>query len=347
MGNASLESRSRISLSCVLFAAACSSGTSESATEAASPLAPAVPEMTGQRAAPPPLPQPSNDSMQPPATMEGAPVGAELAPPAEASSPGSEGMEPPAATPGAPLEAGAPVPSLGCSASAAAESGLFSIDVAGSPREYILELPEDYDPTRPYRLIFTWHPGGGSAQGTANNVYGLRQNAAGSAIFVSPDGIDNGWANTGGRDLAFLDAMLERLRAELCFDQSRIFSTGFSYGGMMSFAIGCARADTFRAIAPMSGALFSGCVDGEAPIAMLGFHGVEDTVVDLAAGIRARDVIIERNGCEPEEPTVQANGCLAFEGCSQGHSVTWCEFDGGHAPAPQSGQRIWDFFSQF
>jgi polyhydroxybutyrate depolymerase len=141
--------------------------------------------------------------------------------------------------------------------------------------------------------------------------------------------------------------MLARFEAELCFDQSRVFSTGFSYGGMMSLAIGCGRADIFRAIAPMSGALFSGCLDGDAPIAMLGFHGTSDTVVDIAAGVRARDVIVERNGCQQEDQAVETDGCLAFQGCSEGHSVTWCEFDGGHTPAPQSGRRIWDFFSQF
>jgi poly(3-hydroxybutyrate) depolymerase len=308
--------------------------------------------MAIQPANPAPPPERTNESAAPPVNMEGAPVGAELAPPAgEGTSPAAGGMGPVGEAPQqpeVPAEAGAPVPSPGCGSSVGgAESGRFSVDVAGTAREYILELPENYDATRPYRLVFTWHPGGGSAQGTANNVYGLRQNAAGTAIFVSPEGIDEGWANTGGRDLAFLDAMLARFGSELCFDQSRIFSTGFSYGGMMSFAIGCARADVFRAIAPMSGALFSGCVDGDAPIAMLGFHGTEDTVVDIAAGVRARDVIVERNGCEPVQQAVSADGCLAFQGCSEGHSLTWCEFDGGHTPAPQSGQRIWDFFSQF
>ena len=141
--------------------------------------------------------------------------------------------------------------------------------------------------------------------------------------------------------------MLERFAGELCFDQSRVFSTGFSYGGMMSLAIGCGRADVFRAIAPMSGALFSGCEQGDTPIAMLGFHGTTDTVVDIAQGVRARDVIVERNGCQPEGEALEADGCLAFQGCSEGHSVTWCEFDGGHMPAPGSAPRIWDFFSQF
>jgi polyhydroxybutyrate depolymerase len=346
----SLASRFVISLSSVFVAAACSSDSSESPVP---PGEPSAPEMMEQPTAPTPGAQPSDAPMPAQGSTEGSPVGAELEqPPIDSDTPGTGAMAPGNETPPepqtpAPVEPGAPQPSAGCSASAAAESGRFTIDVAGSPREFILALPEGYDATRPYRLIFTWHPGGGSAQGTANNYYGLRQLSDDSAIFVSPEGIDQGWANTNGRDIAFLDAMLARFEAELCFDQTRVFSTGFSYGGMMSLAIGCGRADVFRAIAPMSGALFSGCADGDAPIAMLGFHGTNDTVVDISAGVRARDEIVERNGCQPAEQAVEENGCLSFQGCSAGHSATWCEFEGGHTPAPQSGQRIWDFFSQF
>ena len=342
------EGRFWISSSCLLLLAACSGGGSESPMGAAPTVTPAAPDMTATPAAPAAAPEPGAAPAPTPSSNEGAPLDADLEAPVGSSSPSDDdsGDEAPAGAP-TPAEAGAPVPSLGCSAAAAAASGRFTIDVAGTPRDFILALPDDYDPARPYRLIFTWHPGGGSAQGTANNYYGLRQLAGDSAIFVSPEGIDQGWANTNGRDTAFLDAMLARFEAELCFDQSRVFSTGFSYGGMMSFAIGCGRADVFRAIAPMSGALFSGCEDGDEPIAMLGFHGTSDTVVDIAQGVRARDVIAERNGCQPEAQAVEADGCLAFQGCSGENSVTWCEFDGGHMPAPQSAPRIWDFFSGF
>jgi hypothetical protein len=35
-------------------------------------------------------------------------------------------------------------------------------------REYIIDIPADYDPTHPYRLIFSWHQAYGSATGNAN-----------------------------------------------------------------------------------------------------------------------------------------------------------------------------------
>jgi polyhydroxybutyrate depolymerase len=241
--------------------------------------------------------------------------------------------------------------STGCGGAAEVASGRFSIDAGGLTRDYILALPDDYDASRAYPLIFTWHPGGGTAQGTAggNNggYYGLRNLADGSAIFVSPEGIDNGWANDDDRDFAFATAMLDRFESELCIDQSRIFSTGFSYGGMMSNAVGCAMGDVFRAIAPMSGALFSGCPDGDSPVAVWAAHGDADPVVDITAGERARDVFLERNNCQPETEPVEPGACVSYQGCDAGFPVVWCQFAGGHQPAPGSAQAIWDFFSQF
>jgi poly(3-hydroxybutyrate) depolymerase len=335
-----------ISLGLVLVLGGCSSDSAEPPlTNTAAPATPATPPAS-------PAAQPTADEATTGGATTPATGGVMEAPPSnvDLNQPTGDmegGVDPSAEVEPEPAAMGAPVPSAGCSSSEPVASGRFTIDVAGNPRDYILALPDDYDPTRPYRLVFTWHPGGGTAQQTANNYYGLRQLADDSAIFVSPEGIDNGWANTGGRDLAFLDAMLDRFQGELCIDETRIFSSGFSNGGMMSFAIACGRADVFRAIAPMAGALYSGCEDGDAPIAMFGFHGTTDTVVPIANGVNARNVIAGRNGCQAEAEAVETDGCLSFQGCSAGHPVTWCEFDGGHTPAPGAAPRIWSFFSQF
>ncbi|KYF71880.1 alpha/beta hydrolase family esterase [Sorangium cellulosum] len=241
--------------------------------------------------------------------------------------------------------------SAGCGSATAPRSGRFSIDVGGATREYILAVPDDYDASHAYRLIFAWHPRGGSADqvatGFGGGYYGLQGRADGSAIFVSPEGIDQGWENRGGRDIAFLRAMLDRLNAELCIDQSRVFSTGFSYGGMMSYAIGCAMGDVFRAIGSMSGALYSGCEDGDSPVAMWGAHGDADDIVPVENGRSARDVFLERNHCDQQTKPVSPTPCVSYEGCDAGYPVVWCEFSGGHAPQNNSGESIWNFFSQF
>jgi polyhydroxybutyrate depolymerase len=334
------------------FAAACSSGESEGSTPSTPPLSGSPTEMTTPAAMNTPaaadpmtVDAPSSETPGPTPPLEGQPMNVGLTP--SAMTPETPPVEPSEPPPSEPVADGSPVPSAGCGSTAPVSSGRFDIDAAGASREYILELPQDYDADRPYRLIFGWHWRGGSAQDVANDFYGLQPLSEGSAIFVSAEGLDAGWANTNGRDIAFLDAMLGRLEGELCIDQSRIFSTGWSYGGMMSLAVGCARGDVFRAIAPMSGALYSGCEDGNTPVAFLGFHGNNDDVVPYGNGVAARDEFVGRNGCEPAAAAAQENGCLRFEGCAEGAPLTWCEFNGGHTPAPGSGQAIWNFFSQF
>jgi putative heme-binding domain-containing protein len=103
---------------------------------------------------------------------------------------------------------------MGCGATPLA-SGRATIDVGGTMREYILKVPDGYDASKPYKLIFGWHWRGGVANDVATGsiiggpYYGLESRAAGSAIFVAPEGIDMGWANTNGRDIAFLHSMLD------------------------------------------------------------------------------------------------------------------------------------------
>jgi poly(3-hydroxybutyrate) depolymerase len=178
--------------------------------------------------------------------------------------------------------------------------------------------------------------------------YGLEPLANGTAVFVAPNGIDNGWANTGGRDIEFLRAMLDLFNANLCIDQKRIFSTGFSYGGMMSFAVGCALPDVFRAIAPMSGALYSGCErTNTSPIAVWMAHGNSDTTVPLSDGQAGLDVFLDRNGCGSETVPVDPSPCVAYQGCAEGYPVHYCEFDGGHGPASFGPSGTWQFFNQF
>jgi poly(3-hydroxybutyrate) depolymerase len=242
----------------------------------------------------------------------------------------------------------------------------YSIDVGGMMREYILSVPGNYDPNTPYRLIFGWHPWGGSAQQVAgtgdSGYYGLKGASNNQAILVSPEGLDFGgnglgWGNSNGQDIAFLRAMIERFTSEMCIDETRMFSTGFSFGGMMSNAVAC--EGLARAVAPMAGNSTSGCANGTQPVAYMGFHGDDDTVVSPASGRTMRDEFVERNGCTtqtmPADPNwcdgLNSNNmpctCVSYKGCDSGYPVTWCDYNAGHQTAPNSGPTLWTFFSQF
>ncbi|MFI6934104.1 ricin-type beta-trefoil lectin domain protein [Streptomyces sp. NPDC050287] len=279
---------------------------------------------------------------------------------------------------GAPASAtttGAVGATAGCGKPPTLTSGTHTIQSGGQTRSYILRVPAGYDSNHPYRLIFGFHWRGGTANdvdsgGTDGynwSYYGLRRladNANNSTIFVAPQGNGNGWANPGGQDVAFVDAMVSQLEAGLCVDTTQLFSAGFSYGGAMSYALACSRATVFRAVAVYSGANLSGCNGGNQPIAYMGLHGLRDNVLPISSGRELRDTFVRTNGCTPQNPPEPAYGSLThiittYSGCRSGYPVVWAAFDGaGHDPGPIDGSTgdgwrtwtsaaVWQFFTQF
>jgi hypothetical protein len=244
-------------------------------------------------------------------------------------------------------------PSAGCRAGGSAMSGTFMIDVGGTMREYILKIPAGYDPVRPYRLVFAFHGGMYDAESVdqggppgSGPYYGIEALAGGSAIFVAPQALSGSWTNQSGRDVAYVNAMVTRFKGDLCIDQSRIFATGFSFGGIMTINLGCTNDGTFRAIAPMSANIRDTC-DGDQPVAYWSSHGTNDPTIMIATGRTARDEFIGRNGCSMTTMPGGRDGCVNYQGCDAGFPVSWCEFTGVHEPAPYAGEAIWAFFSQF
>ncbi|KAI0196343.1 carbohydrate esterase family 1 protein [Astrocystis sublimbata] len=258
--------------------------------------------------------------------------------------------------------------SAGCGKTPTMKSQQYSMNVNGKNRNYIMKIPSNYDNSHPYRLVFTWHQLGGSAQKIVNGeninqggalpYYGLEAIANNSAIFVVPDGLNAGWGNQGGEDVTFFDQMVKAVEADLCIDTNLRFSTGFSYGGAMSYALACTRASMLRAVAVLSGAPLSGCTGGNDPVAYYGQHGTSDSVLNVAMGRQLRDKFVKNNGCQAvSEP--QPNGAQSvkteYKGCKEGYPVTWVIHNGDHNPSQVNGgsstpfapQNSWDFFSQF
>src|SRR3954469_22162127 len=196
----------------------------------------------------------------------------------------------------------------GCGQAPTLASGGHTIQSGGQNRSYILRVPANYDNSHAYRLIFGFHWNGGTANdvdsgGTDGynwSYYGLRRlsDAAGNGtIFVAPQGNGNGWGNPNGQDVTFVDDMVRQLEAGLCVDTAQLFSAGFSYGGAMTYALACARATVFRAVAVYSGANLSGCSGGTQPIAYIGLHGLRDGTLPIAGGRALRDTFVRNNGC--------------------------------------------------
>lgn len=259
--------------------------------------------------------------------------------------------------------------SEGCGKSRTLQNGRINLSVNGVNRSYILRVPENYNNANAYKFVVGYHwlngnanqvASGGNGGSTDKPFYGLWDLAQNSTIFVAPEGIDSGWANSNGRDIAFTDALVSQVQSNLCIDKSRIFATGFSYGAAMSNAVACARANVFRAVALYAGAQLSGCDGGTSPIPFFAAHGISDSVLNISQGRSVRDRYVRNNACTAQNPLEPSRGsgthiCTSYQGCTSGYPVRWCAFDGDHYPTQKdAGQseswiprEAWQFFNQF
>jgi poly(3-hydroxybutyrate) depolymerase len=251
------------------------------------------------------------------------------------------------------------------------------ITAAGMQRRYILNVPPNYDNTHAYRLIIAWHELNGNDKEMYNNdYYHLLPLSDNSTIFVAPNGQNGGqpcsgtgvgdggcgWPNSNDSDLALGDAVVAEIEENFCIDTNRIFATGWSYGGSMSYANACARSLSggppgyIRAIAVYSGAQLSGNCSPSNPVAYYASHGTGDSVLNYSMGLQLAQNFASANGCNWTEPT-RATGshvCTELTGCMDGYPLVFCSFNGDHTPDPSDGgggsweyQNVWDFFSQF
>ncbi len=177
---------------------------------------------------------------------------------------------------------------------------------------------------------------------------------------------DLGPGPRGKADLDFIRDLVHRLESDLGVDPARVYATGISNGGGMASHLGCEAADTFAAIAPVSGAyLVSESCRPSRPVPVLAFHGTGDRVVpydgqgrvlppvrDWASGWAAR------NGCTQGPRQTFQNGDVigeSWEGCKDDATVTLYTIkDGGHTwPGSALGATkdidatdvIWRFFA--
>jgi hypothetical protein len=241
-----------------------------------------------------------------------------------------------------------------------------TIQSSGMSRKYILWTPKNYDSSRPYRLVLSYHWATGSASQvvdcntesikcytTQSPFFGLWQLANDSTIFVAPDGIGGLWSNTNGQDVTFTEDILKKVEAEYCVDTSRVELEGFSMGGAMTYTLVCGHPNVFRAAVVHSGGgqpLPTTCQ----PIAYFSSLGSQESGGQTSTS----DFFAKTDWCMPKTmppPPTGGHVCTNYDGCMPGRPVRWCPFDGGHTPSPRDSgksttwmpQEVWTFLTQF
>jgi poly(3-hydroxybutyrate) depolymerase len=258
-------------------------------------------------------------------------------------------------------------------------------------RAIVVNAPTDNN-TRP--VVLALHGGQGSAQIMRTNS-GFDQVARKNGFMVVyPEGTDFGndrhaW-NTGfllrrqvqnADDIAYLDMLIDKLIDEHGADPSRIYMTGGSNGGMMTFVYAVARSERLAAVAPVVASMFSFDTKPKHPLPILMINGAKDDEVPIEGGL-SRNPLVRRAQDAPYKsidqvvefwvqvnksqspPTVEKTGTLtttSYAG-SVGGAPTELIVDsvGGHGwpgsrarrenttpiTAFSGAEKVWDFFKE-
>lgn len=176
----------------------------------------------------------------------------------------------------------------------------FNFVHGGLKRDYIVHVPAGLPKDRPAPMLLALHGGGGDMDFQADN-YGLKQKAdqAGFiAVFPNgysrfPSGILATW-NAGtccGKavensidDVGFLKAVIERVSRQASVDRTRVYATGMSNGGLMSYRLACELPTMIRAIAPVAGTDNTAACKPSRPVPVIHFHAKDDSHVLFTGG---------------------------------------------------------------
>jgi len=168
-------------------------------------------------------------------------------------------------------------------------SEIFNFDKLD--REFILYLPDNLENNAP--LVFVLHGYTGSAIDILNySAMNAIADENGFAVCY-PQGIEDSFGNTffnvgyafqeneTVNDVGFIVSLAEYLQDTYELSTINTFATGMSNGGDMSYMLACQASNTFRAIAPVAGAIFEDIYNScnpENPVPVFETHGTNDDV---------------------------------------------------------------------
>ncbi len=199
-----------------------------------------------------------------------------------------------------------------------AQTILGTIQHDGGTRAYRLHLPSGYDANQSYPFVYNLH--GYTSNATEQEFYtGMNTTANENGFIVChPDGLQNSWnvgfaGTSGADDVDFLVTLIDSLSAAYSINQDRIYSTGMSNGGFMSYKLACEASDVFAAVASVTGSMVPTApaqCNPDRKVPVMQIHGTADATVQYNGtafiSIPIDDLIdfwTEMNECA-DEPTV-------------------------------------------
>ena len=241
---------------------------------------------------------------------------------------------------------------------------LHHISVGGRDRSYRLYKPVGLAASAP--LVVVMHGYSGTAAQAERDYKWDGLADSGKFVVVYPDGFKRAWNVNGesccgrpGRegvdDVGFISAAVADVARNVGIDAAKVYATGMSNGGIMSYTLACA-TDIFAAIGPVAGTQLSACKSPH-PTSVMAVHGTTDRLVPYGGGqgfsvINGPSVpevnAFWRNVDQCGAPAAKTDGPLTTStaGCAEGRGVVLITVDGGgHNWPPFASATLWGFFA--
>jgi len=230
---------------------------------------------------------------------------------------------------------------VGCTFSSFSQQTInASITHDGIQRDYILYIPELYDGNTAVPLVLNFHGYGSNA--AQQMFYGDFRDIADTEGFllVHPEGTtfigDQFWnvgfpgLSSNIDDVGFTEALIDELATLYAIDLDRVYATGMSNGGFMSFLLACQLSEKIAAVASVTGSMtqdtFDDC-NAQLPTPVLQIHGTEDDVVSYNENnlsLPIPNVIsywVDHNNCETTPTTTTLPDVDVSDGSTIEYSV--------------------------
>ena len=181
-----------------------------------------------------------------------------------------------------------------------------TITSEGQKREYLQYAPSDLGSKRP--LIISCHGMNQSAQYQWDMLKDAKTLADKEKfVIVLPEGINNGWDISGDRDINLIKDLIAQMKKDFDIDENRVYLSGFSMGGMLTYHAMNKIPDVIAAFAPISGyPMWGFTYTGKRAIPVIHHHGTGDDVCVYSNVQRNIDELVKKNKCS-STPTITQN----------------------------------------
>ena len=181
-----------------------------------------------------------------------------------------------------------------------------TITSEGQKREYLQYAPSDLGSKRP--LIISCHGMNQSAKYQWDALKDAKTLADKEKfVIVLPEGINNGWDISGDRDINLIKDLIAQMKKDFDIDENRVYLSGFSMGGMLTYHAMNKIPDVIAAFAPISGyPMWGFTYTGKRAIPVIHHHGTGDEVCVYSNVQRNIDELVKKNKCS-STPTITQN----------------------------------------